>query len=396
MSKERKPMTHGYGDVRLAGRTVIFNSETTPYTNRLFEDLKESGCDISVMSCVKQEANRAWAKSIHPTYRHMVLRGFTIRLSEARFAHINFGIFSRLRELKPSRLIIYGIFPSMLMAVLWARFNKVPFGLYTDGWAGTMPTTIYHRLVRPFILKRCAAVACCGTKGAAYVRGQGVDEDRVFIVPIVPGWEGPAKIARFDEREFDILWCAHMNDSAKNVSFFLDVVLRLKKQLSNLKVRLVGEGPMKRAVLKRLEVAKVFYRHDSYIDWFAMASVFTSSKLLLFPSLWEPWGLVCNEAMQCGTPAIASPAAGAADDLVVSGANGLILPLDAKQWASEAQRILTDQEEWNRLSKSALGDSRCRTMSRSVAQYKRFLEAVCDPASMSEAEAARPGRAHSG
>ncbi len=41
--------------------------------------------------------------------------------------------------------------------------------------------------------------------------------------------------------------------------------------------------------------------------WQQVSPIFEDSRLLVFPSLvWEAWGLVCNEAMQCGVPALAS------------------------------------------------------------------------------------------
>ena len=49
-----------------------------------------------------------------------------------------------------------------------------------------------------------------------------------------------------------------------------------------------------------------------------ISPVFENSRVLVFPSLWEAWGLVCNEGMQCGVPAIASPFTGASDAIVAS------------------------------------------------------------------------------
>jgi glycosyltransferase involved in cell wall biosynthesis len=358
---------------RVTGRTVIFNNETTPYTNRLYNGLSDRSHDIVVLSCTEQQPNRLWAQTIRAKYVRRTLRGFTFRLSESRFAFVNFGIFRSLKELQPSRLIIYGIFPSMLAAAIWACANKVPFALSTDGWARTMPTTLCHRLARSFVLKRCFAVACCGIKGAAFMRGQGVSDERIFIVPLIPAWEVPTHLSGFADRQFDLLWCAHMNDTVKNVSFFVDVALLLKARFPNLKIRLVGQGKMQVDALRRLTLAGISHRHDAYVEWSEMADVYSSAKVLVFPSLWEPWGLVCNEAMLCGTPPIISPFVGAAEDLVIPGKNGIVEPLEVSKWVNIITSILHDQKEWEKLSKSAYQDSAARTIEQSLDAFERFL-----------------------
>jgi glycosyltransferase involved in cell wall biosynthesis len=41
----------------------------------------------------------------------------------------------------------------------------------------------------------------------------------------------------------------------------------------------------------------------------------------------ETWGLVVNEAMACGLPAIVSDQVGCAEDLVLEGSTGLVSPV---------------------------------------------------------------------
>ena len=50
---------------------------------------------------------------------------------------------------------------------------------------------------------------------------------------------------------------------------------------------------------------------------------YLAADLLVLPSLFEPWGLVINEAMACGLPVIVSDRVGCADDLVRPAETGL-------------------------------------------------------------------------
>ncbi|HXV37003.1 MAG TPA: glycosyltransferase family 4 protein, partial [Myxococcota bacterium] len=56
-----------------------------------------------------------------------------------------------------------------------------------------------------------------------------------------------------------------------------------------------------------------------------LAAHYAASRLLVFASLGEPWGLVVNEAFACARPVLCSSLAGCADDLMRPGENGWIV-----------------------------------------------------------------------
>ena len=87
---------------------------------------------------------------------------------------------------------------------------------------------------------------------------------------------------------------------------------------------------------------------------------YARSKLLLFPTVGDTWGVVANEACAAGVPVIVSPQAGVAGDLVRDGDNGRVLPLDVARWAGAAADLLQDEATWARMSR------RCREL---VAPY---------------------------
>lgn len=81
------------------------------------------------------------------------------------------------------------------------------------------------------------------------------------------------------------------------------------------------------------------------------------------PTFREPWGLVVNEAMNQGTPVIASDAVGAAaGGLVRHRRNGLIVPAgDANALADAMRRLATDERLRIRLGQAAAKDVACYT-----------------------------------
>lgn len=69
-----------------------------------------------------------------------------------------------------------------------------------------------------------------------------------------------------------------------------------------------------------------------------VARLFASADALLFPSLQEPFGLVVVEAMASGLPAVVS-ASGAFPELVRSGIDGVLVPVESGEIAAFADAL---------------------------------------------------------
>lgn len=355
---------------------VEFNNMVTPYTRRLFDRLSADGLGLAVVSCTRSESNRRWRLAGESGFHHEVLRGISVEVGPRRFAHLNRGIFRTLSRLRPKLLVLNGFYPSMLLGLLWARLTRTPVALRVDGGAGDMPMSAYHRLFRPMLLRHCHAVLTCGAKGAAFFRDAGIDEHRIFRMPLVPAWDGPSAVPDMAARGYDLLWAAEISDAVKNAGFFAEVAMRLDQLRPGLRVRVVGTGPDQRAMIATLCEAGVAFRHDETVPWDEMPAVFCDARLLLLPSRREPWGLVCNEAMQCGTPCLVSPHVGAADDLVIDRVNGRVLPLEVERWAEAAAQLLDDAPAWRRTSQAGLAAMTGRGLSASAAAYRAMVAFV--------------------
>lgn len=362
----------------MSRRVVVFNNMITPYTNRLYNELVGRGLDLAVLSCTVQEPDRSWAGSFIAKYEHRTVAGISLPLSRSRHTHVNFGIGRALNAMSPDILFVNGFYPSMLSAAAWARAKHRTLALTIDGWRETMPDTIYHRLARRWLLGLCRAVVCCSEKGRAYFRELGFPNDELFVVPLVPAWDPPTVSAPYDERPFDLLWCARINDGAKNALFFENVVLALRRVLPMLKVRIVGTGAAEARMLGRLAAGGVDVTHDSYLAWDRLAKVYLKSRLLLLPSLLEPWGLVCNEAMQCGVPCLVSPHVGAGGELVKHGENGYILELEEQSWVQVVLELLGDASRWSAMSAEARRSAGATTIELAADRFMAVVERLAE------------------
>jgi glycosyltransferase involved in cell wall biosynthesis len=88
-----------------------------------------------------------------------------------------------------------------------------------------------------------------------------------------------------------------------------------------------GAGPLAGAVETRarelgVRVAMLGFRNQAELP-----GIYAAADVLVLPSdARETWGLVVNEAMACGVPAVVSDAAGCAPDLIDQGVTGFRVP----------------------------------------------------------------------
>ncbi len=126
---------------------------------------------------------------------------------------------------------------------------------------------------------------------------------------------------------------------------------------------------LKRAKLSQPDLtATVFTAHPlqhTLPDWFELhvkppqseiPAIYARCDMWLFPSLSEGFGLPLLEAMACGTPVLATRA-GAAEDLVIPGQTGQLLPAEPEAFADAiVDMAQISAKDWDGYSKA------CRTM----------------------------------
>jgi starch synthase len=73
-------------------------------------------------------------------------------------------------------------------------------------------------------------------------------------------------------------------------------------------------------------------------------ALYSSARLFVCPSRYEPFGIINLEAMACGAPVVAS-ATGGIKEVINSGVNGLLVPPgDVTALADAIEHLLTDEQ----------------------------------------------------
>lgn len=132
----------------------------------------------------------------------------------------------------------------------------------------------------------------------------------------------------------------------------------------------VGTGALEQKLKARHEQLRVPHVYwEGFVNQSALPAYYAAADVLVLPSRFEPWGLVVNEAMACGTPCIVSDVVGAGPDLVDGKGTGLIFHHDQPLALAEAMRIAMDPEvrkEWRRNIPQVLSPARLDQNARDI------------------------------
>ena len=116
----------------------------------------------------------------------------------------------------------------------------------------------------------------------------------------------------------------------------------------------VGDGPLRSSLTTEAERSGVSAHFVGFKNQSELPVYYALADALVLPSKSETWGLVVNEAMATGTPAIVSDAVGCRPDLIVEGETGYSYPVgDVATLASAVEQLIADRSEGHDFASSA-------------------------------------------
>jgi glycosyltransferase involved in cell wall biosynthesis len=100
-----------------------------------------------------------------------------------------------------------------------------------------------------------------------------------------------------------------------------------RKTRTDIHLVMVGDGPLRAECERYCRNHNLPVTFAGFLNQGEMPTAYAAADALVMPSIRdETWGLVVNEAMASGIPAIVSDMVGCAPDLVVSGVTGEVFP----------------------------------------------------------------------
>lgn len=353
-------------------RLAIVASHVVQYQDPLYRLLAaQPDIDVTVFYCDRRGADAFRDRDMSATvswdvehlltgYRHRFLRNLA-RFDTAR---------SFLRTVNPGLVpaIMRGKFDAVLFMIGWGTASAwlgflaclssgTPFYLSGDSSFPPPDRTLLQRLrsmILRMLFRRTAAFMVAGRHNADYYRHYGADPRRFFLFPYAIDNERFAAGARLAPPEREAMRAQYGFRPGQVVIAFSGKLIERKDPLTLLDafafmrhrdraaLLFIGDGEL-RPELERSARGDV--RFAGFVNQSALPRHYAMCDVFVLPSLYEPHGLVVNEAMACGLPVVASNRVGATGDLVRDGENGFIFPAgNARALAELLDRIVGDDE----------------------------------------------------
>ena len=179
-------------------------------------------------------------------------------------------------------------------------------------------------------------------------RHYGMNEDRIFLMPMMVDnskfYTDKKKIPNL----FTFLFVGRLV-SYKNVEHLIKQ-FNVNFSEKDAVLKIIGDGEQGKYLMDKYTSEKVIFLGKKFNQ--ELIVEYFSASCFVCPSLFEPWGLVVNEAMSAGLPVIASKEVGACFDLIKDKETGFI----SEDMLDLGQMMLTlfnDSELLKRYSENA-------------------------------------------
>jgi glycosyltransferase involved in cell wall biosynthesis len=337
-------------------KTVFISNSPAPYREKIYELMsRELPGHFTLIFCMRREPDRSW-DHMKGEYPQIFLkeRVFSYHNKFERFVHYNPDVWKWLNELNPDIVVTNGYNPTHLIAFLWTVVKRRRHVVFYDGWLGfDRSLTFIHKFLRKFVIRNSAAFIGASRQTEVFFRHYGAPREKIFFSHLC------ADNARFfdhsigQEKQYDLMFSGRMMD-IKMPLFFCDVARHLQEMIGSVSVLMLGDGPLKQEVHNRLESWNIRHELPGFINQQVLPEYYHRSRLFLFPTQIDCWGVVANEACAAGLPVITCDNTAVAGELVLHDENGYVLPLDPRIWAEHCYKLIRDEVKYKQFSERSV------------------------------------------
>lgn len=306
------------------------------------------------------QASFAWDVDLLAGYDHEFVPNVSRDPGTHHFGGLrNPGLIRRLAGWHPTAVLLFGYkWASHLRVIGWARRHRVPLLFRGDShFLGRRRPPVLVRLAMRLVYRQFAAFLPVGDANRAYFTTLGVPPPRLFFAPHAvdaslfdatrPGVRDAALQLRRSlgiTQDTRVVLFAGKFVPDKQPLPLLEAFLAVSP--SNAALLFVGDGPEKSNLARRAAAAAGGPVHFlPFANQSEMPVRLAAADLVALPSRgwYETWGLIVNEAMHLGVPALVSDRVGCQRDLVIDGETGWVFPADdSRALAAALRRALVD------------------------------------------------------
>jgi len=172
------------------------------------------------------------------------------------------------------------------------------------------------------------------------------------------------------KKEYDLLFVGRLSKE-KNLPMLFEVFKKLKKEMPNIKLCIIGDGPEKERLKNYASDGVLFL---GYVRQSELPRYYNKSKVIVLTSLSEGLPTVLMEAMACGVPAVATNVGGVAE-IVKDWETGLLAESnDYNSFKEKIKFLLENESARVKMGSKALQFVRREHSIVALAEkYKKFL-----------------------
>lgn len=136
---------------------------------------------------------------------------------------------------------------------------------------------------------------------------------------------------------------------------FVRALARTDHRALGIEGLMIGDGPLRPLIEREIAATGAPVRLGGFLNQSAIAEAYVAADALLLTSDGgETWGLVVNEAMATGLPAMVTDQVGCGPDLIIDGITGRTFPCgDVGRLAAIVQEAAGDRSRWAQFGASA-------------------------------------------
>ena len=207
--------------------------------------------------------------------------------------------------------------------------------VFCDSTALDQPYRLHRSLAKRVFFSLCDGYFGFGERSREYLMSLGAKREKIFVpcqAAALPSSFSPeralAERARYRSGDPPVFLFVGRLSEEKGISTLLEAFARLYERIPQARLRLVGTGPQRAALDGQVEALGIGggVTFLGSLQDEPLSREYFGAACLVLPSRSEPWGLVVNEALSHGCPAVVSDSCGCVPELIVDGVSGYTFP----------------------------------------------------------------------
>jgi glycosyltransferase involved in cell wall biosynthesis len=139
----------------------------------------------------------------------------------------------------------------------------------------------------------------------------------------------------------------------KNVDTIIEAFKSVLEKIPNVKLLIIGDGPYKKQLIEKAESLTNEIIFTGKIEHYEKVEIIKGSSFLVFPSLYEGFGIAIIEGFACKKPVIVADVRPLSDIVKDEITGYVVAPMDSKKWAEKIIYLLKNSEKQKEMGMNA-------------------------------------------